>query len=242
MTSYATLDETYNLALTARAFEVAPSPLVTVEIATGKIRLPAHGYGAADLILFSATSGGSLPAELDAFTYYSPIIIGGDVFKVAHPDTGLPIIFTTTPSGWAVKVDPARRLTLHLRDAFGRINNSLTAHKTPILVDPNTGLYPEILVGTNARMGARGAVTSLQIENPAYRVALDRLKASEAEDNANLVEWKMGKSILPTPTDQNTIADMGPRARNRFSAGSAAGSCGCPSTGYGSSRWERRTL
>jgi hypothetical protein len=211
--AYATLDETYNLALTARAFVVGASKIDSVEIATGKIRLPSHGCTAADLLLFSYTSGGSLPAELDAFTYYSPIIVGGDVFKVAHPTTGLPIVFTTTPSGWAVKVDPARRLTMHLRDAFGRINNCITAHSTPILVDPITGLYPPILVGMNARMAARSCVTSLQIENPQYREALDRLFALEADDEKTLAEWKDGKPILPKPTDQtDSVPEMGAMA------------------------------
>lgn len=228
--SYATLDETYNLALSARAFVVAPSPILMVEIDTGKIRLAAHGYGAADLLLFSCTSGGALPPELDAFTYYSPIIVGGDVFQVADPTTGDPIIFSAEPRGWSVAVDPARRLTMHLRDAFGQINNALTAHATPIAVDPTTGLYPPILVGTNARMGARSAVTSLQIENPAFRVPLDRLKASEEQDNANLAAWTMGKSILPTPVDQDVLPNMAGRATNAFTPGAAR------------SAWERRTL
>lgn len=230
MESYATLDETYNLALSARAFVVAPSPIPMVDLATGKIRLGAHGLGAADLVLFSCTTGGALPPELDAFTYYSPIIVGGDVFQVADPVTGLPIIFTAAPRGWAVKVDPARRLTMHLRDAYARINNALTSLATPVKVDPVTGLYPPILVGTNARMGARGAVTSLQIENAEFRVPLDRLKASEAEDNANLAAWTAGKSILPTPVDQDTIPNMAGRATNKCTAGAIR------------SRWERGTL
>ncbi len=207
--AYATLDETYNLALTARAFVVVASKIESTEIATGKIRLSAHGLAASDLLIFSATSGGSLPAELDAFTYYSPIIVGGDVFKVAHPTTGLPIIFTTTPSGWAVKIDSARRLTMHHLDAFGRINNCITAHATPIKVDPVTGLYPPILIGMEARMAARSCVTSLQLENAEHRKATDRLFALEENDEKTLDEWKAGKPILPTPTDQTSVPEMG---------------------------------
>ncbi len=208
MTSYATLDETYNLALTARAFVVGASKIDACEVDTGKILLPSHGCSSADLLRFSCTSGGSLPPELDAFTYYSPIIVGGDVFQV-NDGSGAPIIFTADPRGWSVIVDPVRRLTMHLRDAFGRINNCITAHETPIKVDPITGLYPPILVGMNARVGARSCVTSLQLENAQYKSALDRLFKLEMSDESTLAEWKDGKPILPKPTDQTSTPEMG---------------------------------
>jgi hypothetical protein len=245
--AYATADQTYQLALTARAFVVAPSPIQAVDPSTGTIRLTAHGYGAADQILFHVTSGGLLTPELSTFVYYSPIVLGADLFRVAHPITGLPIIFTETSRGWAVGVDPSRRLTLHLADAAARIDQHLTAHSTPILVDPVTGLYPPVLVGLNARMGARSAVTSLQVENPAFREPMDRLFAMAASDGDTnppaqpgslLGDWKAGISILPTPVDQNDVADMGPRARARGRYGASSSACGCgPSV-----PWERRSL
>ena len=232
--AYATVDQTYQLALTARAFVVAPSPIQAVDPNTGTIRLAAHGFGAADQILFQVTSGGLLTPELSAFAYYTPIVLGADLFQVADTVTGLPIVFAQTSRGWSVGVDPSRRLALHLEDAAARINAHLTAHSTPILVDATTGLYPSVLVGLNARMAARSAVTSLQVENPAYREPMDRLFAMAATDGDTdppaqpgslLGDWKSGVSILPVPRDQNTLADMGPRARGRLPIG-----------------WERRRL
>jgi hypothetical protein len=239
MESYATLDETYQLALTARAFVVAPSPILMADNDTGTIRLEAHGYGAADRILFKFTSGGSLTPELSPFVYYSPIVLGGDLFQVADPLTGQPILFSADSRGWAVGVDPVRRLTMHLEDAFSRINQRLGAHATPIKVDPLTGKYPPVLRGLNARMGARSAVTSLQIENPAFRVPLERLFAMAATDGDTnppgqpgslLGDYAEGLSVLPAPLDQDTVPNMGPRATNARTAGCAR------------SKWERGTL
>lgn len=237
--TYSTLDELYNLALTARAFEVVPSPIAMVDIYTGKIRLPSHGYGAADLILFSATSGGALPPELDAFTYYSPIIVGGDIFQV-NDGTGQPVIFTAEPRGWAVKVDPVRRVTIHQRDAYGRINLRLGGHAAPIKPDPDTGLYPPVLVGLEARMAARSAVTSLQIENPAYRIPMDRLFASAATDGDTNPPGQPGSILgdfahgleIRGAVDQDTVADMSARARNAFSPGPGYGANACGCNGY----------
>lgn len=237
--SYATLDETYNLALTARAFVVVPSPITMVDSATGTIRLAAHGFGAADRILFSVTSGGALTPELSPFVYYSPIVLGGDLFQVADPITGQPILFSADSRGWAVAVDPVRRLTMHLEDAFARINQRLGAHATPIKPDPLTGKFPSVLVGLNARMAARSAVTSLQIENAAFRIAMDRLFAMAAIDGDTnppgqkgslLGDYAEGMPVLPAPIDQNTVPDMGPRAINALVPGVVR------------SRWERGTL
>jgi hypothetical protein len=219
--AYVSLDEAYLLSLSERAFVVAASPIQAAELATGTIRLAAHGMHATDRILFSVTTGGTLTPELSTFTYYTPIRVGPDLFRVAHPTTGLPIIFTVASGGWAVAVDTARRFALHIEDAASRIDQCLPAHSTPIKVDPATGLYPFILRGLNARMGARSAVTSLQIDNPAFRVPMDRLFAMAATDGDTdppaqpgsiLGDWKTGVPIMPTPTDQTTTPDMGARA------------------------------
>jgi hypothetical protein len=220
--AYATLDETYLLALTERAFVVAPSPIQhATDLATGTIRLTGHGFHGTDRILFSVTSGGVLTPELSTFVYYTPKRLGPDLFQVINPATGLPFVFTVASSGWAVKVDPERRLLMHLEDAASRIDQCLPAHATPIKVDPVTGLYPPVIRGLNARMGARSAVTSLQIENPEFREPMDRLFAMAATDGDTnppaqpgtlLGDYKAGIPIMPTPTDQTAIAEMGARA------------------------------
>ncbi len=69
-------------------------------------------------------------------------------------------------------------------------------------MDPVTGSYPHVVIGIVARMAARSAVTSLQIENAAYRVATDRLFAMQAADDQMLTDWKAGKPIQPLAIDQ----------------------------------------
>ena len=232
--AYATVAQVYALALSARAFVVAPSPILASDPNTGTIRLAAHGLANMDRVIFTKTSGGLLTPELSTFMYYEPIVLGGDLFQVADPITGLPIVFSQASTGWAVAVDPERRLAMHLEDAAARIDQHLTAHSTPIQVNATTGAYPSVLVGLNARMAARSAVTSLQVENPAYREPMDRLFAMAASDGDTdppaqpgslLGDWKAGVEILPTPVDRTAIADMGMRARGRWPIG-----------------WERRTL
>lgn len=237
MTAYATPDDVFAF-LSARAFVVAASPILACDIDTGTIRLQAHGLTSADRILFSVTSGGALTPELSTFVYYSPIVLGGDLFQV-DDGTGSPLIFSAESRGWAVKVDPLRRLQKHLDDAAARIDQRLGGNRAPIQVDPVTGLYPTILVGLNARMGARSAVTSLQVENPEFRVPLDRLFAQAATDGDTdppgkpgslLGDYADGLSILPKPVDQDSLANMGGRATNACTPGAAR------------SRWERGTL
>lgn len=232
--AYATVAQVYALALSARAFVVAPTPILASDPTTGTIRLAAHGLDVSDRVIFSVTSGGLLTPELSTFAYYELDVLGADLFRVLDPTTSLPIVFSQTGRGWAVAVDPARRLQMHLEDAAARIDQHLTAHSTPILVNATSGLYPSVLVGLSARMAARSAVTSLQVENPAYREPMDRLFAMAATDGDTdppaqpgslLGDWKSGMPIMPTPIDQNTIADTGPRARGRWPIG-----------------WERRTL
>ncbi len=242
--AYATLPDIY-LALSERAFVVVASAIQSVDINTGTIRMVAHGCYPADRILFSATSGGALPPELDPFTYYTPIRLGPDLFQVADPITGAPIPFSAEPRGWSVKVDHERRLAWHNDDAAARINQRLGAHATPLKPDPVTGKFAPVIVGLNARMAARSAVTSLQIENPEFRKPLDRLFAQAATDGDTnppglpgslLGDYAAGLAVLPQPVDQDTLANMAGRGVNRFTPGAAqyGGCCVRP--------WQRGTL
>lgn len=209
---YATRDEVFLLGLSAQAFVTRPRPLEAydasnVAISTGTIRLTGHGFSTADLVYLTVTSGGALPGGTAALTYYSPLPLGNDLFRIAATPNGTALTFSSIGSGWGIAVDPMRRLDKHLVDTAAIIDEHLTAHEPPILPNPVTGLYPPVLVGLNARMAARAAVTSLQIENAAYRVAVDRLNAREQHDMTLLADWKAGKPVQPRPTDQNTVPD-----------------------------------
>ena len=238
--AYATRDDVFLLALSAQAFVARARPVVSrdagsaaVDIATGTIRIRGLGLTAADLVTFEATSGGTLPPELSAFITYTPVPIGGDLYRVAPLNGSTITSFTNVGAGWGIAVDQMRRLDAHLQDAAARIDECLTAETPPIKPDPLTGRYPPVLVGLNARMAARSAVVTMQFEDAAFKVAVDRLFALSAADGDTnppaqpgslLGDWKMGKPINPRPVDQTTVADNAARAGyGRPSAGWGTG-------------------
>jgi hypothetical protein len=202
MGAYCTRDEVYLLGLSAQAFVSRPRPFDAVDATTATIRLKAHGLSSLDSVTFEVTSGGSLPSSISAFTVYTPVVVSTDLFRLAGISS-----WVSAGSGWGVSVDHGRRLDAHILETAAEIDEHLTAHLPPIKPDPVTGLFPQILIGLNARMAARAAVLSLQIENPAYRAAIDRLMIREAFDKEILAAWKAGKPVQPRPTDQNSVLD-----------------------------------
>jgi hypothetical protein len=213
MPAYCTTDEIFTLGLSAQAFVSRPRVPDAVSAASATIRIKAHGLTVDDVITFEAVSGGQLPTGISGFTPYYPIPLSADLLHVATTPSGTPIAsWASAGAGWGVCVDPLRRLAAHAVEVSAEIDEHLTAHDPPILVDPVTGKYPQVLVGLSARMAARAAVTSLQIENAQYRVAVDRLMAREAQDLEILAAWKAGKPIQPRPTDEDDLANNAARA------------------------------
>jgi hypothetical protein len=210
---YATRDDVYLLGLSAQAFIALARPFDAVDLNTATVSLKAHGFSVDDLITFEVSDGGELPTDIAVATLYYPIPVSFDLFRVATSFGGTPVSgWVSEGSGWGIVLDPGRRLDKHLLDAAARIDEHLTAHDPPIQRDPNTGLYPTVLVGLNARMAARAAAISLQFENAEFRVATERLFALEERDEKMLADWKAGKPLQPRPTDLNTIADNSARA------------------------------
>lgn len=216
--AYCTDDEVFSLGLSAQAFVVRARPVTSgdVDIATGTIRLKAHGLSPLDAITFEVTSGGSLPTGISAFVVYAPEVVSADLFRVQGFAS-----FASAGSGWAVAVDPLRRIRMHAEDVSARIDECLTADEPPIKVDPLTGKFPAVLRGLAARMTARAAINSLQVDNPAYRTSIDRLMAQSAFDGDTdppaqvgslLGDWKRGKPINPRPIDQTSTAENSARA------------------------------
>ncbi len=202
---YCTLDDVYLLGLTAQAFVVYPRPFDAVDAATATIRIKAHSMNALDVVTFEKTSGGTLPTGITEFVAYGPLPVTSDLFRLSLTQGGSPIAsWASAGDGWGITIDPIRRIQAHMVETASEIDEHLTAHEPPILRDPTTHLFPQILVGLNARMAARAAVLSLQIENDQYRVAKDRLFAREEQDLAMLKDWKAGKPIQPRPTDETT--------------------------------------
>ncbi len=158
------------------------------------------------------------PSSISGLVYLAVLVDGSDVFRLVEPVLGGPVAplfstgFLSGRSTFVARVDQERKLRRHLRDAAGRINQKLTAHSAPILVDPITGEYPPVIVGINARMAGRSHATSLEFENPAYRKSADRLFALEKSDDAQLEDYKAGIPIAPQPVDQTSVADNAARA------------------------------
>lgn len=225
MESYCTDDDVFTLALAAQAFVVRPRPVAAADIdaATGTIRLKAHGLTVDDLVGFEVTAGGSLPTGVTAFTPYYPAIISFDLIKLSASLGGPVLTYVSGGSGWGLVVDPRRRIALHRKQTAALINQHLTAYNAPIPVDPVTGEYPPVLVGLNARMTARAAVTSLQVENPAHRAAVDRLFAQEEFDKLMLDRLSRdGWTVNPPPA----AATPGNLAISRSASSSSSWGCG----------------
>ena len=205
MTAYATRQDVYDLGLGAQAFASRPRAVDAsrdVDIATGTIRLRAHGLSASDVVSLEVTAGGTLPTAASAFAAYAPIVVTSDLFRLS----GL-ASFAAAGSGWAVTVDPGRRLDAIAEERSRWIDEHLTA-ECPPLVAP----FPRQVVGLCARLTARLAVTTLQIDNAAFRSALDRIEALREADEEILKTWLGGKPVNPRPVDQTDSVENGPRA------------------------------
>jgi len=218
MGAYATVLDVYRLALSAQAFVTRPRPIDpragdSLDPATGIFSLIGHGYGGDDRVRLVTVGSGAVPGGAAAGLPYTVIPL--DYWRFQITLGAGPILFSDAGTGaWGIQLDPEVRLRAHLVDAAARIDECLTAQAPPIERDPITGLYPAVLVGMNARMAARAAVTSLQVENPAFKVPIDRLMAQEKADEVMLMAWKDGRPILPAVTDQTSTPDDAPRAGN----------------------------
>jgi len=210
--AYCTRDNVYQLALPATAFVSRARPFDAVGASTATIRLKAHGLSTLDIVTFEKTSGGTLPTGISEFTVYYPVPVSSDLFRLATSYGGTPIAsWVSGGSGWAIAVDPGRRLDMHVRESASRIDDHLTAHELPLLPD-NNGEYPYVLVGLNARMAARQCITTLQFDTTAFRTAIDRLAAQEKADEQMLLDWKNGKPLQPRPEDSDSIPDNAAQA------------------------------
>jgi hypothetical protein len=231
---YATTADIYALGLTAPAFMVRPRPLDGrqgdyLDFTTGTFALSAHGLSAQDLVrIVLIASGGAIPTGASTTRVYG-LAAGSPLdfwrFQLALVSGGVPIAFSdagTTAAGgtsaWGIQVDPEPRLNKILRSASADIDQDLTAHATPILPDPLSGLFPDKLVGIVARVAARRAIAGLQFENPAFKAASERLFAEEKRDDEQRAAWRLGQPLMPTPPDQDGIADVGMRAHNAYTS------------------------
>jgi hypothetical protein len=211
--SYATPQDVYDLGFSARAFVVVLRPWNvdngrsgdTIDIAHGVIRMAGHGYATSDLVEFVLiASGGALPGGAPPGVFLYPLPIDPVRFALSLTNGGAALTYSSAGSGWGLQIDPTRRLQRHLDDAAARIDEKLTANMPPINRDAKTGLYPQVLVGLNARMAARSAIPSMLFDVATFRAAVDRVFAMQEADDLMLATWLEGKPINVRPTDQTT--------------------------------------
>lgn len=213
--AYCTREELYTLALAAPAFVSYARPFDAVDAATATIRLKGHGLFANNPITFEGTEGGYLPTGISEFSVYYAQPLTSDLFRISTVIGGSAVASWSEPGeGWGISIDPGPRLDAIAAERSAFIDEHLTAHEPPIQVDPVTGLYPSVLIGICARLTARQAIASLETTVPQYRVAIDRLLASEEDDRKLLEAWKGGKPIQPRPTDEDEALENAAVARN----------------------------
>lgn len=206
--AYATRDDVFQKALAAGAFVVRARPFDAIDIATGIITFKAHGLNALDLITLEVVSGGELPYTLATGQPYSVEVVSFDSLRIIDPDGGSPITsYPNAGQGWAIAIDPIRRLESNLDSNAGIVDEHLTGHEPP-LKEP----YPRQVVWVNAVLAAHDTVTSLQFDNAAYRVASDILEKKWDRAQGMLQTWLKGKPVQPRPTDQDTLPNTGARA------------------------------
>lgn len=224
---YCTPQDVYALGLSAAAFVrrprvLDPSTADFLDPVTGIFTQAAHDLVADDRVrVVLVAKGGALPTGIDPTVIYTPIVIDFWRFQLSL-DGSTPITFgdtgTSTNSGassWGILADPERRLRRIILSSSAELDQDLTAHTTPIQIDPATGRYPEKLIGMTARVSARAAMLTGMFENALAKKASDRLEAQEKRDDEQRRRWFSGEPLKPPAVDQTPeIPDNGPRASN----------------------------
>lgn len=216
-----------SLAFVSRARPIDPRAGDSVDPTTGTFSLIGHGYETGERVRLIVNGTGYVPINATAGLPYEVVKVDTWRFQIRPVGGGSVLTFADAGSGaWGVQGDPEPKILRVAQDCTAIVDECLTAHRAPLMVDDH-GAYPEIVIGVVARMTARRYLPTLQGENPAVRVALDRLNASAAFDGDTdpparegslLGDWKRGKPVYPTPIDQNSVSDIGARAKDRNSA------------------------
>lgn len=228
---YASTRDVFDLGLTARAFVVVPRPLDaragdSLDFATGTFWQSGHGMSEDDLawiVLIARGGTNAVPGGASEAVPYYPLPVDFRRFRLSLSPGGAVKTFTDAgsvradgSSAWGVLIDPLRRLEALIKAESADCDQCLIAHRTPIEVDPVTGLYPQKLVDIVARGAARRAIAGSMFDNVATKIPQERLDATAEQDKATKALWSSGQPIYPTPVDQTDgRADNGGQATSR---------------------------
>jgi hypothetical protein len=216
---YATIADIYAKALRAESFVSRARVVASADPIANVLNLPGHGFvagllpaltflpiGAPTPGAFAMAGAPAIPSGLSPSTLYYPQPIGSDLFQVATTPTGSPVALVDagTPL-FGIRIDVATTLGLLLVSQASVIDEVLTNYDPPILPDPVTGLYPEILVTTNARLVAQASFTVFGMAHPQYETSLAAQLAGWQEDvKAAMDRWFAGRAINVHPQDQTS--------------------------------------
>ncbi len=226
--AYATLQEVLTLGLRAEAYAARPRAVENVDASVGLLTITNHGlFATAPLFRFAVEGAAilgkqaaALPVGLSASLMYTAVRVSSDFFKAVPVGGSVITTFGDVGGGvFSIRPDVEETILAIAADESAQINNSLTGHSPPILVDQLTGLYPPILRGVVARRTSIRAALIFGTAAPEYAESLKLLIAGQTDDNARLAEWIAGREILPAVLDQDLIPNDAPRARGRAPLG-----------------------
>ena len=190
MTSYATQNDVYTLAL-PRGSLGNPGRLVAASLAaTSSIELEEHGFSSDGTtpITFRVTQGGSLSAPLVAGTVYYALYLSDSFFQVSVTPNGSPITLTTD----GVSVQVATDLPWA---AVGEFYSSWVDAFLPAEAVPLAAPYPVTVVGIVANLMA----AKLQRISGTSSESMDK---EELAAKAQLERWIKGLPVRDVAVTQ----------------------------------------
>ncbi len=211
--AYATIADVYIYGPKAEMYSARTRQIKAVTL-PGYFRMANHGLNPLESFTLSVVGDAipgklqpAAPAGLDTVTPYYALSVSSGIFRVALTPGGTPITVTDVGAGmFGIDVDPAFKLGKLLEGtARGVIDERLTNYSPPILPDPLTGRYDEVLVRLNALLTAREAITVFGLANPDFlegtTAAIDKSLAREWEI---LDAWMKNRPINVRPGDQTS--------------------------------------
>jgi hypothetical protein len=225
--AYADERHVYELGFDARAFVSSARSLAAVDVGASTFTLPGHGLRTDDAVTFSVegdpidgTPDPALPAPLSLSLAYYAIVVSGSLFKVAATAGGAAVTLTDAGAGtFGIVVDLVPRLRRRCLYWSAVLDQHLTAHDTPLEVDPETGEYPELASGLVARFAARDMIPAIGAQNPLYADAVKRTLDAEGFDKAMLIDLKAGKPLAGVIIDQTPAIATGGAVAVRLKPG-----------------------
>ena len=207
MVAYATADDLYKHGLPRGLLVEQSRQIVSVDAATDRLTLEAHGLAADDVVQFVVDPGATLPDPLStSTTYYAAPVSGSEsLFQVSASEGGAAVDLTDTGSGTFGIVVPLGPTITAVLEYYSRfVDRMATNHVVPF-----TSPYPNEVVATVAKLAARELLHRLGERSEAIELA-----AARAE--RELKVWMRGAPLRDSQatTSANRSQSWGDSARD----------------------------